>query len=166
MGQQKALKALDDPANLPNSMTAEQREAMESSAYGTLILNLSDSVLRQVIEEETSYKIWNKLNELYVSKDLPNKMYIREKFFTFKMDSGKNIYENLDDFKKITTEFKNLGEKLGDDNEVFILLNSLPESYKEVKTTLKYGRDSVTVSTIISAIRTREMELLSTSKDN
>ena len=80
-------------------------------------------------------------------------MFLREKFFTFKMDSARSLTENLDEFKKIVIEFKSLGEKLGDDNEAYVLLNSLPEAYKEVKNALKYGRELLIVEAIISALK-------------
>ena len=73
---------------------------MELNAYGTLILNLSDNIIRQVLEEETTHKVWMKLENLYASKDLPNKMYLREKNFTYKMDPSKTLSENLDEFRK------------------------------------------------------------------
>ena len=60
---------------------------MELNVYGTLILNLSDSVIRQVIEEDTTYKVQKKLESMYSTKDLSNKMYLREKSFTYMIDS-------------------------------------------------------------------------------
>ena len=84
LGQQKAHEALLDHLELLETLTTSQKEEMELNAYGTLILNLGDSVIKQVLEEETSYKIWKKLESLHATKDLPNKMYLREKFFTYK----------------------------------------------------------------------------------
>lgn len=92
-------------------------------------------------------------------------MYTREKFFTFKMDQNKTLSENLDEFERMTSEFKSLDEKIGDENVAFVHLNSLPEAYKEVKTTLKYGRETITTNGIISSIRTKELELLSQKKE-
>lgn len=86
-------------------------------------------------------------------------MYLREKFFTYKMDSSKSLTDNLDEFKKIVLEFKNLGEKLDDDNEAYVLLNFLPESYKEVKNALKYGRETITTDAIKSVLRIKEIKL-------
>ena len=73
---------------------------MKLAAYGTLVLNLSDSVLRQLINQDTTYKMWTKLENLFATKNLPNKMFLREKFFTFRMDSSKTLAENLDESKK------------------------------------------------------------------
>ena len=47
-------------------------------AYSLLILNLADNVLRQVDEEDTAAKIWLKLESLYMTKTLSNKIYLKE----------------------------------------------------------------------------------------
>lgn len=57
-----------------------------------------------------------------------NKVYFREKFFTFKMDTAKSLSDNLDEFKKISADFNNLEEKTGAENEAVILLNSVSRS--------------------------------------
>lgn len=76
--QRKAHKALLDPSTLPQTLTAQEKEDTELTAYGTLILNLSDSILRQVIDQDTTHKIWTKLG-LFATKDLSYKMFLREK---------------------------------------------------------------------------------------
>ena len=76
---------------------------------------------------------------MYATKDLRNKMYLRHKFFTYKMNHSKFLIDNIDE-SKIVSEFKSLEDKLSDENEVYVLLNSLLESYKKVKSALKYYR--------------------------
>lgn len=39
-------------------------------------------------------------------------------------------------------------------------MNSLPDSYKDVKAALKYGRDKILIDGIISALKAKETELL------
>ncbi|TXG69994.1 hypothetical protein EZV62_004929 [Acer yangbiense] len=55
--------------------------------------------------------------------------------------------QNLDEFKKMTIELANAGEKekLSDVNEAIILLNSLLDSFKDVKAAIKYGRTSLSL---------------------
>ena len=48
-------------------------------AYTTLLLNILDNVLQQVIEESTAHEVWKNLHSLFDKKDLPNKIYIRER---------------------------------------------------------------------------------------
>ena len=131
------------PEKLPKTMTQEDKETMKNVAYGAIVLNLSDNVLREVIG------MWNKLDELYQSKDLSNCAYVRERFFTFKMDGNKSLTQNLGEFKKLSSDFKESRDKIDDENESFILLNSLLEAYKEVKMTLKYGRQKITTDDVI-----------------
>ena len=136
-------------------MTQEDKETMENATYGAIVLSLSDNVLREVIGEETTYGIWTKLDEIYKSKDLPNRAYVREWYVTFKMDDNKSLTKSLGEFKKLSSDFKELGDKIGDENELFILLNSLSEEYKEVKMALKYGRQKITTDDVILAVKTR-----------
>lgn len=64
------------------------------------MLNLSGSViLRQIIDQTNASKMWIKLNGLYEAKELPNKMFVRERFFTFKMNLSKTLTKNLEGFK-------------------------------------------------------------------
>lgn len=73
LGQQKASKVIQDPTKLTPIPTTKELQTMEEATYCTIILNLSDSVLRQVIDQDLTYKVWVKLESLYMVKDLPNK---------------------------------------------------------------------------------------------
>ncbi|KAA0060284.1 retrotransposon protein, putative, Ty1-copia subclass [Cucumis melo var. makuwa] len=137
LGSQKALKALEDPKELLATLTKSERETLEEVAYGTLIMNITENVLRQIIEETTAFVTWEKLKSLYEKKDLPNKMFIRDKLFSFKMNQNKNLDETLDEFKKLTNALNQTEEKLRVESEAAILINSIHDIYKEVKTTLK-----------------------------
>ncbi|TXG48521.1 hypothetical protein EZV62_024396 [Acer yangbiense] len=56
LSHQKILKAIND----------EHKSNMLEIALGTIILNLSDNVLREVNDETTAYGVWNKLESLYM----------------------------------------------------------------------------------------------------
>ncbi|TXG70535.1 hypothetical protein EZV62_005470 [Acer yangbiense] len=167
--KEKILKAIKGPDKLPDSLTVAQKDDMLEMALGTIILNLFDNVLREVNDETTASSVWNKLESLYLTKSLTNKIYLKERLFSFKMDASKGLGKNLDDqFKKMTIELANVGdnEKLSDENEVIILLNSLPESFKDMKAAIKYGRTSLSFEECISALKSKELELKIEKKDN
>ncbi|XP_038885928.1 uncharacterized protein LOC120076236 [Benincasa hispida] len=163
--KQKALLAITDPAKYPKILFKAEKETIESNAYGTIVLNVIDSVLRQIVDRPTAYALWNKLNDIYLNKDLPNKAFLRERFFTYKMDPAKSLTDNLNEFKSLSSDFRSIGDNIGEENEAFILLNSLPETFKDVKTALKYGRERITTYAIISAVSVKELELQMTKKD-
>ena len=100
LSQQKILKAIEGPEKLPDTLTVEQKDDMLEMALGTIILNLSDNILREVNDEKTACDVWNKLESLYLTKSLTNKIYLKERLFGFKMDASKGLGKNLDDLKK------------------------------------------------------------------
>lgn len=42
-------------------------------------------------------KIWLKLESLYLTKNLSNRLYLKAKFFTLEMQEGKDLKEHIDD---------------------------------------------------------------------
>ncbi|XP_038889301.1 uncharacterized protein LOC120079211 [Benincasa hispida] len=159
LGQQKALLAITNPAKYPETLTDTEKKTIEVNAYGTIVLNVIDSVLRQIVDQTTAYDLYNKLNETYLNKDLSNKALLREIFFIYKMNVVKFLTENLNESKRLSSEFRSIRDNIGEENEAFILLNSLPDSFKDVKTVMKYDRERITIEAIISAIRVRKLEL-------
>lgn len=106
------------------------------------------------------------MQSLYIKKDVPNKIYIREKLFTYCMNSSKSLDENLDELKRLTKEFATIGDKLGSEREATLLINSLPEAYRDMKIALNYEKDSINLESVISAIKCKELELKQKSKGN
>lgn len=88
-----------------------------------------------------------------------NRIFLKERLFSFKMDVSKGLEENIDDFNEICMDLVNLGEQLDTENQAVILLNSLLEKYKEVKSTINYDRDSLTLDIVLDSLRSKELEL-------
>ena len=127
-------------------------------AYSTLYLHLSDSVLSRITGIKSTAEIWKRLNDLYMVSSLPNKIYWLENFYGFRMDSSKTLEQNLDMLNKLQLDLSNTGNKFDDEDVAVILLNSLPESFDDVKTAIKYGRDTLTSSIVINVIKSRDFE--------
>ncbi|TXG53866.1 hypothetical protein EZV62_019122 [Acer yangbiense] len=127
LSQQKILKAIEGPKKLPDRMNNEQKNDMLEMTLGTIILNLSDNVLREVIDETTACNVWKNLEKL--------------------ANAGEK-------------------EKSSDENEAIIFLNSLHESFKDVKAAIKYGRTSLSLEECISAPKSNELELKIERKDS
>ncbi|KAA0051753.1 copia-like retroelement pol polyprotein [Cucumis melo var. makuwa] len=73
------------------------------------------------------------------------------------MNDAKSMDENLDEFKRLSFEINQTKEKLGKESEAIILLNSLPDTYKEVKVAMKYGRDNISTDSVIG-VQIRKQE--------
>ena len=81
--QQKCAKAIGDPSDFPEMMKSSDKQEILENVNSLLILNLTNNVLRQVDEEDTALKVWNKLDSLYMVKSLSNKIYLKEQLFLF-----------------------------------------------------------------------------------
>ena len=140
--QQKISKALD--GKYPETYTTEQKTEADELTYTSIILHLYDSVLRKVGKLDSTKELWEKLEKLYVKKSTPNKLFLLENFFSFKIDSSRDLDNNLDIFNKLVQDITNCGEKVTEEYKAIIFLNAIPDAYKEVKNAIKYGRDTLT----------------------
>ena len=57
-------------------------------------------------------------------KSLPNRIYLKQNFFGFKMHEGKLIDENIDESTKLVLDLESLGVKIEDEpnNDTFKLI--------------------------------------------
>ncbi|CAM8959845.1 unnamed protein product [Rhodiola kirilowii] len=154
--QIKVAKALT--GTFPEPTTAEEKADALELAYSTLILHLSDKVLREVSKETTAAGVWLKLEQLYMTKTLTNRIYLKRKLFGFKMDSSKSIEEHLDDFSKIIIDLENIEEKIADGDQAIMILNSLPSSYSTLVETMKYSKDTLTLEEVLVALKQKQIE--------
>ena len=165
--QRKRQMAHQDPSSLPSTITNLEKKEIQKNDYSILVLYLVDNVLRQIDKEETAYGAWNRLEELFMAKSLTNRILLKERFFGFHMDPGKSLEQNLDNFKKITISLASINdEKIGDESQAIILLNSLPDSYKQVKAAIKFGGKTITLDEVNSALRSWELEMKTASTSN
>ncbi|KAL0322887.1 UNVERIFIED_CONTAM: hypothetical protein Sangu_1908000 [Sesamum angustifolium] len=155
--QQKVFKAID--GKYADTVSDDKKLENDEYAYSSIILNLSDSVIRKVGKQESAKELWNKLEELYTETSLPSKLFLLENFFRYKLDLSKNIDENIDDFTKLIQDIKLTGDKNIDDYSPIVLLNAIPEAYGDVKAAIKYGRDNVNLETVVSGLKSKEMDL-------
>ena len=80
------------------------------------------------------------------------------------MDVLKDLDANLDEFNRLCLNLANCEQNFSDEHFAVILLNSLPDSYREIKNAIKYGRDSLTFETVVSALKSRDLELRNETK--
>ncbi|KAL0292971.1 UNVERIFIED_CONTAM: hypothetical protein Sradi_6962100 [Sesamum radiatum] len=155
--QRKVFKAISGA--YPDNASEEKIVEDDEIAYSSIILNLSDTVIRKVGTQNSAKELWEKLEELYTETSLPTKLFLLENFFKYKLDLSKNIDENIDEFTKLIQDIKLTGDKSIDDYSPIVLLNAIPDTYNDVKSAIKYGRDSVNLETVINGLKSKEIDL-------
>nr|GEU98389.1 retrovirus-related Pol polyprotein from transposon TNT 1-94 [Tanacetum cinerariifolium] len=117
---------------------------------------LGNKVLREVTEKTTAAGVWSKLETLYMTKSLANKLYLKKKLYTFYMSAGRKIFEHIDEFNKIVFDLANIEVKFKDEDLALLLLTSLPASYEHFVDTLLYGWEALTLEDIMATLNSKE----------
>ena len=77
----------------------EKEREIEERAHSSLLMTLSDDVLREVIEEKTAFGGWEKLRTLYLRKSLASRLYLKKRLFT-EDGGGQGGKEALERYKQ------------------------------------------------------------------
>lgn len=123
-------------------------KTINNKAHNTIILHLSDEVLRNVAKERTASILWAKLEELFLKKYLAKRFYMKRKLYTFSMKDETTLKDHLDEFNNLILDFENVNIVLKDKDIAMILLSSLLDSYEHFMDTLLYGRKSLTLKDV------------------
>ena len=156
--QQSLIKALGGESKLSPTLSEEENEDLLDKAHSAVLLSLGDKVLRQVSKEKSAAAVWAKLESLYMTKSLVNRLTLKQALYSFRMTENKSVQEQLDVFNKLIQDLENIDVEISDEDQALMLLCSLPNSYDSFKDTLLYGRDSLSMEDVQSALSARELK--------
>ena len=77
----KEQRVTVDPGTKPTGVSIEDWEKLDRRARSRIHLCLSNLVLLNVSGEDSTKKSWEKLGNLYQSKSLVNKLFLRKKLY-------------------------------------------------------------------------------------
>ncbi|MFQ6633661.1 hypothetical protein Gotur_010129 [Gossypium turneri] len=106
-------------------------------------LCLANRVLQEILMEKTSSVLWKRLETLYATKSLANRLALKRRLFTFRMNECELLGDYISQFISLLNDLKNVEVKIDDEDQTMLLLCSLPYSYKSFRETLIYGRDKL-----------------------
>ncbi|GJS83328.1 retrovirus-related pol polyprotein from transposon TNT 1-94 [Tanacetum coccineum] len=146
--------------------TAALKTDVYKKAHSALLLCLDNKMLREVNKEDFVAGVWLKLETLYMTKSLANKLYLKKKPFTFYMHLGKKLSGHIDEFNKLIGDLANIDVNIDDEDQALMLLTSLPSSYDNFVETFLYGRESLTLEDVLSSLNSRELKKRTDAKDD
>ena len=95
------------------------------------------------MRETKAKEIWKKLEDKYMTKSVKNHYYLKKKLFRFQYCASISMSEHLNYYNKILADFRNLEVDFSSKDKALLLLNSLPNTYDHLITTLFYGKDEI-----------------------
>ena len=99
-------------------------------------LNLSDEIIHIILEAHLAEEIWKKLKDLYMRKNLMNRVYLKMKIYSLYMKGNSDLLKHLNVFKMLNTQLSNFRVMLKEEDKATLLLASLPTSFDHFATTL------------------------------
>jgi len=146
-----------------SSLTPQQATDIDKRARSTIILSLGDSVIREVAKEKTVADLWAKLETIYMTKSLANRLHIKKRMFTLKMAEGSSLDDHIDEFNRVCDTLETIDESLSDESKALLLVSSLPQSYSNFVDALMYGRQTLSLDEVKAALNTRGLQQKSVS---
>ncbi|TXG67148.1 hypothetical protein EZV62_008423 [Acer yangbiense] len=138
----------------PKDISNEDWKYVNRQACGTIRLCLAKDQKYFVMKETMASSLWIKLEDKNMTKSIKNRLYLKKKLFQFQYKKGISMIEHLDNYNKILTDLQNL--EISDEDKALLLLNSLPDTYEHLTTTLLYGKDKVKFIDVPNALVSNE----------
>ena len=114
---------------LPKKGTEKEMAEIMAKAYSAILLSFSDEVLREIVAETDAGSLWKALDDKYIKKSLTNRLYQKQRLYTFKMAENTPIKDHFDNFNRIILDLGGVGVKIDDEDLALIFLCSLPKSF-------------------------------------
>ncbi|KAK8936753.1 hypothetical protein KSP39_PZI011993 [Platanthera zijinensis] len=153
LGKEKA-KVKDD----------DEWDELDLKAISTIQLCLADEVMYNVVEAETTADLWKKLEELYMSKSLTNKLYIKKQLYSLRMSEGTQLLNHMNMFNKLVSQLRSMDVKVEEEDQALLLLSSLPRPFDHLVTTILYGKDTLKMEEVVTMLLSNEKRSSSGSK--
>ena len=100
---------------------------MDLKPASTIQPCLTDEVMYNVMDKETTIGFWSRLETLYMTKSLSNKLYLKKQLYVLRMNRWTAMLEHLNFFNKIISELLAIDVKIDEEDKVLILLSSFSQ---------------------------------------
>ncbi|KAL0787017.1 hypothetical protein Bca101_003263 [Brassica carinata] len=122
-------------------------------------------IIIEVSDEKMAASLWQKLESLYMTKSLMNKLLLKQRLFALRMQEGIELRDHLDKLNSILLELRNIDVKVEDEDAALILLVSLPNSFENSVQSFIVGKDTVKLEEVRSALHSRELRHKASSSE-
>ncbi|WZZ72241.1 hypothetical protein YC2023_083611 [Brassica napus] len=136
---------------------AADLEALEEKAFSTILLCLADEIIIEVSDEKTVVSMWQKLESLYMTKYLTNKLLLKQRLFALRMQEGIELRDHLDKLNSILLELRNIDVKVEDEDAALIMLVSLSNSFENFMQSFIIGKNTMKLEEVRSVFHTQEL---------
>ena len=131
-------KFVDGSATIPHDedqITDYNEKA--TKAFALLCEHLTDAQLAHIQYCENVKSAWETLCGVHEAKTIGNKLFLRRRFFTIKMQEGEDLLAHINMVKALADQLRSIEVNIEDEDVYMVLLMSLPPSFDNLVTSLE-----------------------------
>ena len=147
------------PADGVDEATRQKYEARKDRALATIVLSIDTSLLYLLGEPKDPVEVWRKLENQFQKKNWINKLILRRKLHTLRLEAGKSVQDHVKEMTEVFNDLTIIGAPLDDEDKVVHLLASLPESYDTLVTALEANEKVPTMEVVIDRLTYEERKV-------
>eukprot|EP00253_Pinus_taeda_P033691 PITA_33691 len=123
-----------------------------------------------ITDKTTTIGLWTKLEKLYMTKSLTNRILLKRQLYGLRMKEDTSIADHLNAFNTLLVQLQSIEVKVPSEDKAITLLCSLPESWDHFVTSISLSSsetiefDGVIASLLSEEIRRRSHSETSTSE--
>lgn len=99
--------------------------------------------------KDPTYKLWKRTTDIYQSKSLSSKLYLKRRLYSLKMKEGESITNHLNGFNMILSHLASINVQLEDEDKCILFLVALLESWKNLIVVISSGNTKPNMKKLI-----------------
>jgi hypothetical protein len=131
---------------------------MDEEARQVIVMSVDDNQNAYLFEETTAKGMWDRLKEAYQETSVANTLRLKSVFNSYKKNPEQSMADHVNKVREMAQELKAIGVTVPKEDIILILLDSLPEDYRMVKSSLKSQRD-LSVELVCARLKEEEHDL-------
>ncbi|RZB65840.1 Retrovirus-related Pol polyprotein from transposon TNT 1-94 isoform B [Glycine soja] len=129
---------------------------IQRRAMSTIQLALAPEIKHNMLKETTPKALWEKLENIYASKSLTNHLCLKMELYQLKLEMGGDLHDHINQLNHLVSQLLNANDKLSDEEQVLLLLLSLPISFKDLVLTMLVETSTLNLNEVTTTLRENE----------
>ena len=127
----------ESPPEASESDKLAKFNTRRDKALALIVLSVDPSLLYLLGDPVDPVIVWKKLADQFQKKTWANKLQLRRKLYSKKLNDGDSVQDHVKCLTEIFNELAVIGDPISEDDRVLHLLASLPPSYDMLVTALQ-----------------------------
>jgi hypothetical protein len=133
-------------------------DADQEPAKAIIVLSLADNQLVKIMKASTALEMITILDSEFESKAVVNKIILKKRLFSFRLEEGKSLSSYVNDFDALLLQLAAVNVVVDPEDAAIQLLVGLPPSYGALVTVLETNTNNLKFEVVRAALFNEELK--------